>query len=601
MKRIAAFLFPALAGCLDLGAPGQPQITSNVKDWRDEVIYQLLVDRFADGDFNNDLAVNPSALARYQGGDWQGVIDHLQYIQDLGVTAIWISPVVRNVDTDANVDGYHGYWAQDMTLTNPHMGDLPTLRALTAAAHARGIKVILDIVTNHLGQLFYYDINGNGVPDDNIYGSGTSSPLMRVTEYDPDFDPNGVQAMTSLGLSGPAPIRWLYLPEIHRMPPMPAEFQNTDWYNKKGRITDYNVREQVLTGDFPGGLKDLKTIDPDVQQALAQVFQKWIDAADFDGFRIDTLKHVEHEFWNAFCPSVREHCKAIGKSNFFMFGEAFDGDDTLVASYTTDEQVDSAFFFPQKFSSIDRVIKYNQEGTTTIENQFNALRTLYGAAPKTDGVTDENGQGLSAQQLMVNFLDNHDVPRFLFDKESPPPLPHYAALHNALAFIFTEIGVPCVYYGTEQQFRGGNDPANRERLWDSGFDESGPTFKWIQQLAALRKAFRPLRHGDLEVKWSTPRTGMESDAGIFAFERVDGDKRVLVVLNVSESHASMTQAPTGGRMMVGFPPGTGLVNVLDDPDPNDAFQVAGDGTLVVTVPARGQKVLVPQEDQGGIP
>ena len=99
-------------------------------DWRDEVIYQLLVDRFADGDLNNDDSVVPGALGRYQGGDWQGVIDHLDYLKTLGVTTLWISPVVRNVETDANFDGYHGYWQQDFTHVNPHFGDLAKLREL---------------------------------------------------------------------------------------------------------------------------------------------------------------------------------------------------------------------------------------------------------------------------------------------------------------------------------------------------------------------------------------------------------------------------------------------------------------------------------------
>jgi alpha-amylase len=499
---------------------------------------------------------------------------------------------VRNVDTDANVDGYHGYWAQDLTLTNPHFGSLAKLRELVQKAHARKLKVILDIVTNHMGQLFYYDINNNGVPDDNIYGSGTVSPLERVTEYDPDFDPRGIQGRTSLGESGLAPIRWIYLPEIHRIPPMPAVFQNPDWYNRKGRIVNYAIREQTLTGDFPGGLKDLKTIHPDVQRAVADAYIEWIDKADFDGFRIDTLKHVEHEFWRSFCPAVRQHCKQIGKKNFFMFGEAFDGDDTLVGSYTMNEEVDSTFFFPQKFAVVDRVIKYGQEGTTSIETQWTTLKQRYGATPHTDGLVGADGQGLAAQQLMVNFLDNHDIPRFLYDKNS------VKALHNALTFLFTEHGIPCLYYGTEQQFAGGNDPANRERLWDNGFATDGETFQWIRTLADLRKKFSPLRRGSAEVRWATDRKLDESDAGIFAFERVSpGDKRVLVVLNVSDTHDSQTVAPMGGRMIVGFAPGTTLVNVLGAAE---TVQVAGDGTVAIAVPARGQKIFVAQADVGGI-
>src|SRR5579871_2100319 len=280
--RIARITFIlSLAGCYDLGSVdnGKFHTTSNVVDWRDEVIYQVIVDRFADGDLNNDDRVDPTALARYQGGDWQGVIDHLDYLQDLGVTALWISPVVRNVDTDANVDGYHGYWAQDLTLTNPHMGDLPKLRELVDSAHARGFKVILDIVTNHMGQLFFYDINGNGVPDENVYGKGwdpatnmPASNLVHLNEYDPDWDPRGIQEYTSLGESGLAQVRFLRIPEIHRMPPSPP-FDQVSFYNGKGRIVDYTnfnhqPPEQVVKGDFPGGLKDLNTLNPEVQGAL---------------------------------------------------------------------------------------------------------------------------------------------------------------------------------------------------------------------------------------------------------------------------------------------------------------------------------------------
>jgi pullulanase/glycogen debranching enzyme len=142
------------AGCIQVPREGkQPVLATHVKDWRDEVIYQVLVDRFANGDVNNDYNIQPGALARYQGGDWKGIQDRLGYIQALGVTTVWISPVVRNVETDADVDAYHGYWAQDLTKVNPHYGDLAALRSLVAAAHDRGMKVVLDIVVNHMGQV----------------------------------------------------------------------------------------------------------------------------------------------------------------------------------------------------------------------------------------------------------------------------------------------------------------------------------------------------------------------------------------------------------------------------------------------------------------
>ena len=156
--------------------PSQVDMTFNrqtfVQDWRDEVVYQIVVDRFSDGDPNNNFNVDLRKEASYHGGDWQGIINKLDYLEDLGVTALWISPVVRNVEEDAGFASYHGYWTQSFIDTNLHFGDLAALQRMVDACHRRGIKVILDVVTNHIGQLFYYDINRNGQPDIVFFGGG---------------------------------------------------------------------------------------------------------------------------------------------------------------------------------------------------------------------------------------------------------------------------------------------------------------------------------------------------------------------------------------------------------------------------------------------
>src|SRR5580704_7817718 len=137
MRRRSLLLAPVVAlaaiapepACISIPNAGQqPVLATHVKDWRDEVIYQVITDRFADGDVNNDYAIQPGSLGRYQGGDWLGIQSHLDYLQALGVTTLWISPVVVNVDTDAGVDGYHGYWMTDLTKPNKFMGDLASLR-----------------------------------------------------------------------------------------------------------------------------------------------------------------------------------------------------------------------------------------------------------------------------------------------------------------------------------------------------------------------------------------------------------------------------------------------------------------------------------------
>jgi glycosidase len=226
----------------------------------------------------------------------------------------------------------------------------------------------------------------------------------------------------------------------------------------------------------------------------------------------------------------------------------------------------------------------------------------------------------------VNFLDNHDVGRFLFKEffhtdtaavlAGTLPADQFdatrdARLKTAYVFLFTEQGIPCVYYGDEQGFEGGNDPANREDLWQSGYVQApqmgpdpvtgityGRFYPWIQRLTTLRKKYKAFTRGDQKVVWATDHTGKEMDAGIFAFERAGGDAMdgyALVVLNTSRQQGS----PTDGmkKMAVSIAASTMLVDVL--PDKPVSYQVAGDQTLAIQVPALGAAVLVPQSQMGG--
>ncbi|MDP2304948.1 MAG: alpha-amylase family glycosyl hydrolase [Pseudomonadota bacterium] len=572
----------ALLACVDSSPYTQPpEITNHVEDWRDEVIYQLLVDRFANGDVNNDYNVtyDESNLSRYLGGDYQGIIDKVDYLTALGVTTLWISPVVVNVEMDAGNGSYHGYWTQDFLNVNPHWGDLPKLREMVQVMHDNDIKVVLDIVVNHVGQLFYYDINRNGQADITTYYSTDGSDTVDiVTEWDPAYDSRGVQGWTSLGESGEAPLGWVDMPEINRVLPNPPEFANPDWYNRRGRVTNWGDPEQVVYGDFPGGLKDLKTENPDVREALIDAFSYWIETANLDGFRIDTLKHVEHSFWQEFCPAIRDHAALIGKERFLMFGESFDGDDALIGSYTFDQEVDSVVYFSQKYQVYDDVFKYNQP-TTRIQTLLSARATNFGTVPH------DRGAGLPPTDILVNFMDNHDIPRFLFDKDSVP------ALKSALTYLLTQDGIPTLYYGTEQGFSGGNDPANREPLWTTGFDTDGDLFQHTAALTALRKAYAPLRRGDFTLRWVTDRVSGEEDSNILAFERSYDGESVLVVINTSDDHESHT-AFEGNAMPVSYAPGTELVEVF--PVGSDrTYTVSGDGTVTVDVGPRDGVVLVP--------
>lgn len=555
-----------------------PAITNHVEDWRDEVIYQVIVDRFANGDVNNDFNVTHDVtnLTRHMGGDYQGLMDRVDYLEALGVTAIWISPVVVNVEEDAGIGGYHGYWAQDFTNVNPHFGDLARLRELVDVMHQHNIKVIVDIVVNHVGQLFYYDINQNGQADITTwYATDGSDTLDVVTEWDPAFDDRGIQSFTSLGEAGPAPIGWVNMPEINRVPPVPVEFWNNDWYKKKGRVTDWSNLDQVQEGDFPGGLKDLETLNPNVQNALIQVYSDWITKTNIDGYRIDTVKHVEYEFWPIFCGALRAHAASLGKENFILFGEVFDGDDALIGSYTQDGMLDSAAYFSQKYQVMDGVFKYGAP-TSTVQSLYELRATNWGSNAQ------EGGIGLSPQQVPVHFLDNHDVARFLSDGTVDQ-------LKLALSFLLTAEGLPVLYYGTEQGFTGANDPANREPLWPTSYATDGELFQWIAALNDVRAGSEALRRGTMQLTWTTDHTGDEPDAGILAFERTTDEGAAVVILNAHPSKASSTTDGTTA-MTVSLPAGTQLTSVFP-PDQSVSYTVSSSGELLVEVAPMSVVVL----------
>jgi len=637
-----ASLALVIAGCLPVGAcfslddlDKDVEHKTYVEDWRDEMIYQVLVDRFANGDTSNDWGVVPHAPARYHGGDWKGLEDKLDYIQGLGMTTLWISPIVKNVDSDATIDGYHGYWTQDFTGLNPHFGDMASLRSLVNAAHKRNMKVILDIVTNHVGQVFFYDINGNGVPDEAVWGGGyqmpgdPAHPVEHRTEYDPDYEEPYVQSRTSLGEAGPSPIFFFQDGNSNHMAPRcdgcpdPGLFLRREAYHLRGRVWEWGddvccfykaegvpfppntcprpgvpeskfsdtACNQVPYGDFPGGLKDLATENPKVRQAMQYVFRRWLKLVDFDGFRIDTVKHVDHGFWKEFATGIRQYAKTeLKKDRFLMFGESFTGVDPLIGAYTREGELDSAFYFSQKYMVFDEVFK--TEGPThKVHELFSQRDANYGWGDTQQAQVD--GAGLPAEKILVNFIDNHDVARFLFHKPSKP------ALLTALAFLFTEDGIPCLYYGTEQDFAGGNDPANREDLWATGFNTKGDTFRFIQKLTGLRKQHVALRRGDLELTM-TDRQG----AGILALERFTDTDRVLVVINTSDDQfkdtfgfhpkddLSADPAPVARALRTGFAQGTALRDVLGMVA-DGGTTVGPNGEVNINLGPREVRILVP--------
>jgi len=242
----------------------------------DDIVYMILTDRFSDGDPSNNGTFNheyrPGDLKYTQGGDWQGIINKIPYIKNLGVTAIWISPPQKNelLSRDGTESGYHGYFTNDYNSADPHFGTKEKLKELVDTAHANGLKVILDAVPNHTADYL--------------------APY--ATSYDP--------------------------PSYCPAPP----FNNPDWYHHNGTITDYNDYNQLVNYDM-GGLDDINQDNPDAKNALLDAYKRWIDDIGFDAVRVDANSSLPKWF-------IREFENYLGVPTF---GEVFNGSVDFVSDF----------------------------------------------------------------------------------------------------------------------------------------------------------------------------------------------------------------------------------------------------------------------------
>ncbi|HKI68837.1 MAG TPA: alpha-amylase family glycosyl hydrolase, partial [Verrucomicrobiae bacterium] len=294
--------FGVLALICGSGIGAQAQSTSN-PDWQAQSIYQIVTDRYYDGDPSNDNAdgnYNPSGTTSVHGGDFKGIEDKLDYIKSLGATAIWISPIVLNANGE-----FHGYAGRDFYHVDPHWGSLADLQHLVQAAHARGLLVIDDVVVNHGGDLIYSPDPGYAnfkYPPDGYHLRYRNS----AKQFAPPFNTNAAN------------------PNL------------TNLFHNNGAIQNFNDQTQVVLGEL-SGLDDFRTESPYIRSNMVAVYDYWIQQAGFDGFRVDTVKHVEMGFWQYWCPLVRQFAAANGKPEFFMFGEVYDGSNAKCGSYTGTE------------------------------------------------------------------------------------------------------------------------------------------------------------------------------------------------------------------------------------------------------------------------
>lgn len=565
-----ATLALALAACADDAAP--TSVDTHVDDWRDHVIYQVVVDRFADGAqplVDDPAAPVPGELSRWQGGDWRGLRARLDYLEDLGVTALWISPIVRQVPRGDTQDGYHGYWAADFTSLEPRFGDEAELRALIDDAHARGMLVIVDVVINHAGRVFDYDLDDDGAvaPDE------VEPPFAATTPYE-----------APLVWRGERPRLWREVPgasDDGADVTVEARALADDEFHRRGATEDFSLEVQRELGDFPTGLRDLDTEAPGVIDDLATTWATWIARLDLDGLRLDAAPHVPRASWRVFAERLRARAAALGKDRLLLLGEVWNGDPAVLASYTDEGALDAAFDFSLKWDVIDGFLLDGRAAADVAA----VLTTHREAYPATG---HPGGAGLDPWRLRVAFADNHDTGRLRGQLDDA-----YVA-ELAMTLVFTVDAIPCVYYGTEQELTGRTGHAAREPLWDTGYARGTRMYRHLARLAAIRAAHPALRRGALTLRYASETSARERGPGVglLAFERGGaagaddaaevGADRVLVALNGHPADDAIATVPTG------FAPGTALVDLLDPAA--HAVTVAADGTVAVTVPPRAARL-----------
>lgn len=311
--------------------------------------YFVMTDRFANGDESNDTGgltgdrlttgLDPTDKGFYSGGDLAGLRERLDYVAGLGTTAIWLTPSflnrpVQGTGADASA-GYHGYWITDFTQIDPHLGTNAELEALIDDAHARGIDVYFDIITNHTADVIDY---AEGEYD---YVDQATSPYTDAEGS--AFDPADHAGTDDFPVLDPA-TSFPYTPVVD---PADADVKVPAWLND---VTKYHNRgnstysgESTTYGDF-SGLDDLMTEDPEVVDGFVDVYDAWVDLG-VDGFRIDTAKHVNFEFWQEFTQRVSAHAASVGNDDFFMFGEVYDADPVKLSPYVRDSDMNAVLDF----------------------------------------------------------------------------------------------------------------------------------------------------------------------------------------------------------------------------------------------------------------
>lgn len=467
-------------------------------EWQDQIIYFLITDRFADGNPNNNdqgaNEYNPNKESHYSGGDLQGVINQLDYIQNLGATAVWTTPVVANQwwTTAANYGGYHGYWAIDFSNVDAHMGTMDTFKQLSDQLHRRGMYLIQDIVVNHTGNFFNYKGGVDG------YDPINTDKNFFLMEKPNSIQPKPIQAPFDL---------------IDRNN---TEHMKADIYNWTPSIKDYNDISQLYTYQL-ATLADLNTKNPVVINKFKKIYGDWIKNVGIDSFRIDTVRYVEHEFFHKFMhdtDGIHAVAKSTGRDNFLAFGEVF---DTSKAYQNDAEHRVASYLGSEEKPELNSLISFPLH---------HELKTVFAQSFPTEQLSYRIKQHMEIYKnpyVIPTFIDNHDMARFLASGD-------VAGFKQALATILTIPGIPVIYQGSAQAMI-----ESRQAMFKGGFmadkdyfDQNTELYKFIAKLTHLRTSNKIFTRGSLEMIAAN-----NNGPGLLAYKREYQGRTVLVMFNTS--------------------------------------------------------------------
>jgi glycosidase len=527
---------------LEIPTTADLSLTPSPEAWEDEVLYFLMLDRFSDGNEagfrspdsppgaaptpryspadNGNAISTPLDAARWReagrswvGGTLAGVRSKLDYLVGLGVTTLWISPVLKQSGVaPGRQQNYHGYATQDFLAVDRHYGTTEDLRELVDQAHRRGLRVILDVVLNHAGDVFAYQ---DGDP---VY-TGQEYPVAGWYDADRNLIPFTPEAAAAAWPDGAV---------------FPGELHPPDTFTRRGRITDWETYPEFVEGDFEalkdighGTYTDEGYLPSPALQALTRAYCWWIAHTDLDGLRVDTVKHMEIGATRYFASSVHEFAQSIGKERFLLIGEIL---GSRAQAFRTLELtgLDAAL----GLADVQHQLEATAKGWTAPTGYFDLFRN-----------TTELGRDSHTwlRNTVVTSYDDHDMvfqgpdkARFCADPDGP----RLALV--VLALNVVTLGIPCVYYGSEQCLDGAGGGADADRYIREAmfggefgafrsrgrhvFDPDHPVYRGLAGLLAVRRAEPALRRGRQYLR------EISGDGGTFGFPTAPAGHRIRSVV-----------------------------------------------------------------------